>query len=316
MAITWLADVLRAAGLTVIEHANWKTYDRPGDWNPQFFIIHATAAPKSQLDSTQVSIVRDGRSDLNGPIANACVDRSGRWHVLSAGRCNTTIAGTAGPYDGKGNTNALGIEACNDNAGEPWPDVQYDAYVIGVAAIAKKMGWTASQAVGHKEHTPGHKTDPTFSMTTFRANVTKAMKGEYVAISREDKEAIAEAVVDLMGARMKAAPANTTDEFVRQMRAIHHQYSGAGLQGAPNALSALADTQTIKAMVSALTNAVAALSDIDEQELGAAIGSFVLEPLKDAVIDALPETGITKLDVRNAITDVINSTRLNAPTQA
>ena len=179
MAITWLADVLRDAGLTVVEHAGWKTRTVGGTWSPQFGIVHATAAPSSQTDTNQIRIVRDGRSDLNGPIANACVDRAGRWHVLAAGKCNTTIAGTAGPYNGKGNTYALGVEACHNNlAGTPWPAEQYDAYVRGWAAIAKRMGWTPDRLRGHKEHTPGHKTDPTFDMGLFRRRVAAVLAGE------------------------------------------------------------------------------------------------------------------------------------------
>lgn len=178
MAITWLADVLRAASVTVVEHSGWKTRTVDGTWSPRFGIVHATAAPDSQADDTQIRIVRDGRSDLDGPIANACVDRAGRWHVLAAGRCNTTIAGTSGPYAGQGNTYALGVEACNDNRGGAWPDVQYRAYVRGWAAIARKLGWSPAQLRGHKEHTPGHKTDPTFDMAGFRANVARVLAGE------------------------------------------------------------------------------------------------------------------------------------------
>lgn len=169
--LPWLADVLRDAGLTVIEHAGWKTRGRPGTWAPRFGIVHATAAPASQSDATQIRIVRDGREGLVGPIANACVARNGVWHVLAAGRCNTTIPGTSGPYGGLGNTYALGIEACNDNRDEPWPDVQYTAYVIGWAAIARKLGWGPDRLRGHREHTPGRKTDPTFNMAAFRTHV-------------------------------------------------------------------------------------------------------------------------------------------------
>lgn len=171
MKILWLADALRDAGLTVIEHPNWTTHARPYSWNPLFGVVHATAAPSWQPDNVQVSIVRNGRSDLKGPIANACVDHWGRWHVLSAGYCNTTLEGTAGPFRGKGNTNALGVEACNDNLSEPWPAIQYDAYAIGWAAICRRLGWRASRLVGHREHTPGHKTDPTFGMNAFRDRV-------------------------------------------------------------------------------------------------------------------------------------------------
>jgi hypothetical protein len=171
MRITWLADVLREVGLGVAEHANWKTHERSGVWTPKFGVVHATAAPTWQADSVQIGIVRDGRSDLPGPIANACVGRSGIWHVLSAGRCNTTLQGTAGPFLGMGNSNALGVEACNNNINEPWSYRQYDSYVRGWAAICRRLGWTAENLVGHKEHTPGHKTDPTFDMNRFRNGV-------------------------------------------------------------------------------------------------------------------------------------------------
>jgi hypothetical protein len=176
--ILWLADALRDAGLTVVEHSGWKDHAVSGSWTPTYGIAHATAAPKSQPDDTQVRIVRDGRSDLRGPIANACVDRRGRWHVLSAGRCNTTIVGTAGPYKGLGNTNALGVEACNDNRSEPWPAVQYESYYRGWAVICKRLGWQPSRVRGHKEHTPGHKTDPTFNMDQFRRDIAAAMDGD------------------------------------------------------------------------------------------------------------------------------------------
>lgn len=184
--LLWLADVLRAAGLTVVEHAGWQTHARPGDWDPLYGVVHATAAPRTQTDSVQIGIVRNGRSDLPGPIANACVDRLGRWHVLSAGRCNTTLAGTAGPYKGLGNTNGLGVEACNDNQGEPWPAVQYDAYVRGEAAICRRLGWTAAHLVGHKEHCPGRKTDPTFDMDRFRRDVAAVLNGDDVAFDDND----------------------------------------------------------------------------------------------------------------------------------
>jgi N-acetylmuramoyl-L-alanine amidase len=179
----WLADVLRAAGLTVVEQPGWRTHRRPRQWRPTYGVVHATAAPRSQSDEEQVRVVRKGRSDLPGPIANACVDRRGRWHVISAGNCNTTLNGTAGPFNGLGNRHALGVEACNNNGlegepFEPWPEAQYRSYVRGWAAICRKLGWTEANLVGHKEHTPGHKSDPTFSMKRFRADVADVLAGK------------------------------------------------------------------------------------------------------------------------------------------
>lgn len=205
MAITWLADVLRDAGLTVVEHSGWKARTVGGIWEPRFGIVHATAAPRSQDDDVQVRVVRDGREDLRGPIANACVDRSGRWHVLAAGRCNTTLAGTAGPYEGQGNTHALGVEACNDNRDEPWPAVQYDSYVRGWAAIAKRLGWSPDRLRGHKEHTPGRKTDPTFSMSRFRTDVQTTLEEDDMPSADE----IAQRTVEKLFARPVPAPKGT-----------------------------------------------------------------------------------------------------------
>jgi len=187
MTLTWLADELRAAGLVVVEHPGWTTHARPGGWDPRFGVVHATAAPRAQADDVQVRVVRDGRADLPGPIANAVIDRQGRWHVVSAGRCNSTLAGTAGPYRGKGNTYALSTEACNDNRGEPWPDVQYASYVRGWAAWCRRLGWNPGRLVGHKEHTPGRKTDPTFDMDRFRADVAAVLAGEDDDMQLTDK---------------------------------------------------------------------------------------------------------------------------------
>lgn len=178
MTLTWLADVLRADGLVVVEHPDWRDHDRAGEWSPRYGVVHATAAPATQDDATQIRVVRDGRADLPGPIANAVVDRRGRWHVVSGGRCNSTLVGTAGPYAGWGNTYALSVEGCNNNLTEPWPAAQYDAYVRGWAAWCRRLGWPADRLVGHKEHTPNRKTDPTFNMDTFRADVARRIKGD------------------------------------------------------------------------------------------------------------------------------------------
>lgn len=198
MTLPWLADVLRDAGLRVVEHPNWKTHDRPGDWSPRYGVVHATAAPRSQADDVQVRVVRDGRSDLPGPIANAVLTRDGVWHVVSAGRCNSTLVGTAGPYEGLGNTYALSVEGCNDNLSEPWGAGQYQSYVRGWAAWCRRLGWTARNLVGHKEHTPGHKTDPTFNMDRFRADVTAVLNGDDdMAMSDDDRKALAELHADV-----------------------------------------------------------------------------------------------------------------------
>jgi N-acetyl-anhydromuramyl-L-alanine amidase AmpD len=74
-----------------------------------------------------------------------------------------------------GNSQTIGIEAENDGVGEPWPEVQMDAYARGVAAILKHIGADEQKCCGHKEWAipKGRKIDPTFDMNEFRARVAK-----------------------------------------------------------------------------------------------------------------------------------------------
>jgi hypothetical protein len=271
MAITWLADVLRDAGLTVVEHSGWKTRAVRGDWSPEYGVVHATAAPRSQSDDTQARIVRDGHATLDGPIANAMVDRTGRWHVLAAGRCNTTIIGTAGPYKGHGNPTALGVEAANDNRSEPWPDVQYNAYVRGWAAVCQRLNWSAGRLRGHKEHTPGHKTDPTFNMTEFRRRVTAAMQEEDMAA----KDLLNEDVVPNRPWRADAK----TNTHVRWEWAVTETWDLAH-DAAVAAAGAAADVKAVRADVAALK----ARPLVDPVAIGAAIDAALRDP---AVLAAL-----------------------------
>lgn len=294
-SITWLADALRAAGLDVVEHANWQTRERPGNWDPRFIVVHATAAPRSQDDDTQVRVVRDGRADLRGPIANACIDRRGRWHVLSAGRCNTTVTGTAGQFGGLGNTHALGIEACNDNGlGSPpeaWPDVQYRSYVRGVAAICKRMGWPASRAVGHKEHTPGHKTDPTFSMSRFRADVAAALAGNL------EEDDVSQA--DVISAFRQPELQELVKDLISQ--ALHGENVGGSgttyavmMQRIYNTVLAEAarDEEALQRLLVALQQT----SAIDVTALAAAMAPA----LAAQIVPRLPATALTEDQVREA----------------
>ncbi len=180
MRATWLADVLRDAGLTVVEVRGWQSHGS-SVWAPYGGIVHATAdgAARNAVqevadDAAAIRVIRDGRPGLPGPIANIYHARDGRAHIIASGRCNTALPGTAGTLRGIGNTGLLGIEHESDNRGEKWTEVQYDSAIRMWAAICKKMGWTAARLSGHKEHDPGRKSDPMgIDMKRFRADVAK-----------------------------------------------------------------------------------------------------------------------------------------------
>jgi hypothetical protein len=175
MRATWLADVLRDAGLTVREVSGWKT--RGSDsWGPvRGITCHHTAGARNSTDEGEINVLINGRPGLSGPIAQLYLSRTGVWWVIAAGHCNHNKIGTAGPNKGYGNDALLGVEAQHSGGTEPWTDVQYDSYVRGVAALVrhKASGWdvSPSRVAGHREHQPGEKSDPTFNMNSFRTQV-------------------------------------------------------------------------------------------------------------------------------------------------
>lgn len=184
MRVLWLAQKLRDAGVPVVEVPGWqsKGWD---DWNPSGVIFHATADKARTGDGDRlddpgaIAVIRDGRVGLAGPIANAYVNRDGIWYVIASGRCNTVKVGWSGPLNGWGNTRVLGIEAENDNAGEPWPAAQLDSLRQGFAVILAQLDIPVARLAAHYEHQPHDKTDPFgINMGSFRADVARVLSGE------------------------------------------------------------------------------------------------------------------------------------------
>jgi peptidoglycan hydrolase-like protein with peptidoglycan-binding domain len=176
--LLWLPVVLRDAGLKVALTDGWESRGRAHMGTIAGVICHHTAGPK-QGNMPSLNLLIEGRSDLAGPLAQLGLGRDGTFYVIAAGRCNHAGAGT---WQGitSGNTNFIGIEAENAGvAGDPWPDVQLDAYARGVAAILSHVKHGAQACAGHKEYAlpPGRKTDPNFDMSEFRAKVQGFMTG-------------------------------------------------------------------------------------------------------------------------------------------
>jgi hypothetical protein len=195
--LTWLPTILKNAGLKVAEVDGWPNRGRGDAGEIKGVICHHTAGPKSG-NMPSLGILKDGRSDLPGPLSQLGLGRDGTFYIIAAGRANH--AG-AGKWQGltSGNTSFIGIEAENtginkpgDPKHDPWPDVQLDAYRRGVAAILKHIGQESIMCCGHKEYAPGRKPDPhTLDMNQFRAQVAAIMSGTApppVPIPGEDPE--------------------------------------------------------------------------------------------------------------------------------
>ena len=177
-SLTWLPEILEAAGLKVAEQPGWRTRGIGDMGAVRGVICHHTAGPKTG-NMPSLGIITNGRSDLRGPLAQLGLGRDGTFYVVAAGRAQH--AGK-GKWRGitTGNTSFIGIEA--ENTGlpdDPWPDVQMDAYRRGVAAILKKIDASAAMCAGHKEYAlpAGRKSDPDFDMDDFRAKVGAILTG-------------------------------------------------------------------------------------------------------------------------------------------
>lgn len=191
MMLTDLADVLRAAGLNVVEQPGWKTRSNDGNrfagvWG---ILCHWTGtALAANGDYPSLNIVTNGRSDLPGMLSQLGLGRNGTWYVIGAG-----VAWHAGTVDrtASDNYHAIGIEAEYHPDQGAWPEVQQRSYERGCAALAEHYGVPLDQIRGHYEAaTPyGRKPDPKTlpgGMPGFRQRVA--------AVNLEEDEVSAEQV--------------------------------------------------------------------------------------------------------------------------
>jgi predicted chitinase/peptidoglycan hydrolase-like protein with peptidoglycan-binding domain len=177
-SLTWLPQVLRGAGLKVAEVPGWAERGRGEMGTVLGVMCHHTATRNpDRLNMPTLAMIRDGRSDLAGPLAQLGLGLDGTFYVVAAGRANH--AGKGDWRGVSGNSRFIGIEAENSGtaADLPWPEIQMDAYRRGVAAILTRIGASADMCCGHKEYAPGRKPDPLFDMKEFRDTVSAMMRG-------------------------------------------------------------------------------------------------------------------------------------------
>jgi hypothetical protein len=175
-SLLWLPQVLRDAGLEVLEHGGWQNRGHGDMGKVQGVLCHHTCGPLHG-DLPDINVLVDGRPDLGGPLCNLGLGRSGKFYMIAAGKGWHAGRGNwQGVTDG--NSHLIGIEAENTGEtkgprAEPWPDVQMNAYRRGCAAILAHVGAGAIMVAGHKEYAlpKGRKDDPSFDMVTFRREV-------------------------------------------------------------------------------------------------------------------------------------------------
>lgn len=165
----WLADVLRAEGLKVIEHDGWRARGHGDFLDVRGVLCHHTAGG----GPNDWKIVQNGRPDLPGPLAQLVLERDGTFRVIAVGVCWHAGRGSwPGWPTNNANYHVIGIEAVNNGVGQEWPAVQLDAYKRGCAAILRRLGRSANDCVGHKEYSTEGKIDPFgIDMNSFRLDV-------------------------------------------------------------------------------------------------------------------------------------------------
>ena len=172
----WIADVLRAEGVTLVEYPGWQNRGHGDFKDIRGVMVHHTGSD----DATAASIA-NGRPDLAGPLSQLHIARDGTVTVVAVG-----VAWHAGvgmyPWlpTNMGNWHMIGIECANSGTSPMaahrthWPDAQYFALVNSCAAINRRLSQTSARTIGHKEYA-GHaqgKWDPgAIDMDILRADI-------------------------------------------------------------------------------------------------------------------------------------------------
>ncbi|SFS92824.1 peptidoglycan recognition protein family protein [Saccharopolyspora flava] len=176
LPLVWLADVLRAAGLAVVETPGWKERTASGRQPAAVGVLeHHTATYASyENPAPTVQMCIDGRPDLAGPLCHAVIGFDGVVHVIAAGRANHAgEAKASGPNPaGDGNTLYVGFEWDYQGVEQGPSPEQYGAALAATVAVLRHLGRPPDAARGHKETSVTGKIDPGHvDMDRFRADL-------------------------------------------------------------------------------------------------------------------------------------------------
>lgn len=157
--LTDLANVVRGAGLDVVEEPGWQTRARGSggfeSGRPTHFMVHHTASNPASDGQADVNYIAYGSPDE--PICQLYLNRAGRCWVVAAGACNTNGTGHdwwgGGVPDDSMNTWALACEVANTGVGEPYPQAQQEALGRLVGACCRAYNIPTHHVRTHFEWT-------------------------------------------------------------------------------------------------------------------------------------------------------------------
>lgn len=167
MLLANMANVLRAAGLTVVEVPGWqnRAFNGRDMTEVRGVLWHHTVGPRSG-NMPSLNVLINGRPDVGGPLSQLGLGRDGTVYVVAAGLCNHAGAGALPniPRD-RGNYYMIGIEM--ESAGTPPYDWTADQIRVAPhlgAALERAYLTHLPEALriqaGHKEYSSQGKIDP------------------------------------------------------------------------------------------------------------------------------------------------------------
>lgn len=194
----WLADVLRAEGLRVIEHDGWRERGHGDFLDLRGVLCHHTAG--GGPDDWRV--VQNGRAGLPGPLAQLVLEKDGTYRVIAVGVCWHAGRGShpGWPTD-NANYHTIGIEAVSKGTFPwDWTPAQLDAYRRGCAALLRRMGRNSNDCVAHREYSSEGKIDPAgIDMHAFRRDVQALIDGKDAPVSAAEVKQIQDYVKGFVG---------------------------------------------------------------------------------------------------------------------
>lgn len=189
----WIADELRAAGLTVVEVQGWENRGRPastGQFDPQgpSTAHHTGVLSTPKAPAAGLSMLINGRSDLPGPLCQVATAYDGTVYVIAAGRANH--AGRIGksgvfgmPVGTDGNARALGNEVIT-NGTQKMPKAQSEAVDTVHAVFSRHFDKDAKWVHRHQDISGTGKWDlGGVTTAALRSRVAKRIKSLDVTLS-------------------------------------------------------------------------------------------------------------------------------------
>lgn len=154
-----IADVLRAAGVPVVEEGNWQDRGTGGSFDAVSIMLHHDASPEGETSSSADYII-------DNLLAQVWLDYDGAWHICAAGRMNHAGKGSwPGVPTDNANATFIGLET-DHTTNEHWTSGQRQYGLRGILALADWLGIRDSaddlyrHLIAHKEWAPTRKVDP------------------------------------------------------------------------------------------------------------------------------------------------------------